>query len=170
LADLQDAAAQLSAAAGEGMTAAVAAQALLMAATRPVENKRPTVVYLVSDVGMMVVGANNFIDDEIAAAGGENIGARCGTGYPIINREKLIELAPDILLIAAPGAAEQDGQADLRLAAWRALPIPAATKGRIYLMTDPDAEMLTLDVGSTMARLRALFAPASPMGAAETKP
>jgi ABC-type Fe3+-hydroxamate transport system substrate-binding protein len=104
------------------------------------------VIYLLGGGPMMIVGRGTFMDEELTIAGCENLGAKVGDSYPTINREILITLAPDVLLIAAPGEPPSQGMQDPRIAPWIDLAIPAARKNRIYVVTDPNGQLATLAV------------------------
>ena len=73
-----------------------------------------------------------------------------GDGYPTTNREALIKLSPDVLLIAAPGEPAGQGMQDPRITPWIDLPIPAARQDRIYLVTDPSGQLLTLSIADQL--------------------
>ncbi len=135
-----------------------------LAAQRPAKPLR--VVYLISREPMLAVGAHNFQDQIIRAAGGINIGARLGSGYPTLNRETLVQLKPQVLVIDAPGSLASQGAGDPRLASFFSLPTPAAKTGRIYLLTNMKYDLPTLAVGSTALRLHKLFYPSPTAGGA----
>lgn len=126
-----------------------------LAAHRPAKPLR--VLYLISREPMLAVGADNFQDQIIRAAGGINIGAKLGSGYPTLNRETLLRLKPQVLVVDAPGSLASQGAGDPRLASFFSLPIPAAKTGRIYLLTSMRDDLPTLAVGSTAQRLHNLF-------------
>jgi iron complex transport system substrate-binding protein len=123
-----------------------------LARNRP--RNQPRVVYLISTQPMMIVGADNFMDQELTLAGGINAGARCGTGFPTITRETLVQLHPQILLISKPGQPPAKSTDDPRISPWLTLPISAARNKRVYLITWPQAQMLTLKVPEMIRRLR----------------
>ena len=125
----------------------------------------PRVVYIISTRPIMVVGADNFMDQEITLAGGNNVAQRCGDGFPTITRGTLVRLNPQILLISKPGQPAASGLDDPRLIPWLTLPIAAAAAKRVDLITWPQAQMLTLHVGRLIDRLRKLiYAPAGAGG------
>ena len=125
----------------------------------------PRVVYIISTRPIMVVGADNFMDQEITLAGGNNVAQRCGNGFPTITRGTLVRLNPQILLISKPGQPAASGPDDPRLAPWLTLPIAAATAKRVDLITWPRGQMLTLHVGRLIDRLRKIIhAPAGAGG------
>jgi iron complex transport system substrate-binding protein len=115
------------------------------APTAPAAPPRPKVVYLVSPEQMLLAGQNTFIGEMIALAGGDNVGAQAGPGFLAVSREALVMLAPDVLLV---GAVDQIGAQsdDARLRPWRSLPVPAARAGRVYLVTDGNALMASVDL------------------------
>jgi len=127
----------------------------ILAGHRP--KNPPRVVYIISTRPIRVVGAANFMDQEITLAGGNNVAERCGDGFPTITRGTLVRLNPQILLISKPGQPAASGPDDPRLRPWLALPIAAASGQRVDLITWPQAQMLTLHVGRLINRLRKLI-------------
>ncbi len=137
-----------------------------LAKTRPINE--PRVVYIISTNPIRVVGADNFMDEELTLAGGVNVAERCGMGYPAITRETLVRLNPQVVLIAKPGQPTATSPTDPRLAPWLALPIAAAVSKHIDLITWQKAQMLTLDVGRIIQRLRQIItAPSTDTGDAK---
>ncbi len=126
-----------------------------LAESRP--QNAPRVVDMISTEPIRVVGADNFIDQEITLAGGINAAERCGTGFPSITRETLVQLHPQILLISQPGQTPAISRNDPRLSPWSTLPISAAKNKRVYLITWRQAQMLTLQVPEIINRLRDLI-------------
>jgi iron complex transport system substrate-binding protein len=139
----------------EGENAIAAAQADLMELTAKFQNlPHPRVIYL-TDPQTLAAG-NTFIDEMITIAGGDNAGRGAGDGFLEINNEVIAELAPDVLLIGAPGQrpAMKD---DPRLATWLRLPIPAARNNRVHLVTDPRALDASVDIGKHIRDLAELI-------------
>ncbi|MGM0420093.1 MAG: ABC transporter substrate-binding protein [Bacillota bacterium] len=66
---------------------------------------RPTVFYEIWNDPLTTAGGNNFIDNMITLAGGRNIGAEAGEGWPQFSREDLIMKDPDIY-ISTPHSAD----------------------------------------------------------------
>ncbi|MGC8624809.1 MAG: ABC transporter substrate-binding protein [Phycisphaerae bacterium] len=126
-----------------------------MARTRP--RNPPRVVYIISVNPIRVVGADNFMDEEVTLAGGVNVAQRCGDGFPAITRETLVQLNPQVLLIAKPGQRPGTGADDPRMVPWFTLPIAAASGGHIDLITWRRAQMLTLQAGRIIKRLRKII-------------
>ena len=107
---------------------------------------RRRVVLIINPSPIMVVGAHNFLNRLMELAGAVNAAAPVGAGYPIIDRETLLRLAPQVLLIAAPGQPPQRGPKDPRLARWQRLPIPAVRQHCVFLVTAENFEIPSLAV------------------------
>lgn len=137
-----------------------AAQAKLAAIRTAVKDKpRPKVLYIIGKEPIFIAGGNRFLDEIITAAGGQNLGATVGKDFPTITREKLITLAPDVILISAPGEPPSNDPSDPRIARWASLPTPAARTGRIHLMTDPDLELNALNAADSALQLAQILHP-----------
>ncbi len=141
---------------------ALKAELKILANRRP--KNPPRVVYIISTRPIRVVGADNFMDQEITLAGGNNVAELCGHGFPTITRGTLVRLNPQILLISKPGQPAASGPEDPRLKPWLALPMSAARAKRVDLITWPQAQMLTLHVTGLIRRLRKLIYPAARAG------
>jgi iron complex transport system substrate-binding protein len=59
---------------------------------------RKTVLMLLSLQPLMAAGSDTFIDEVIALAGGTNAAANLRGNYPVLNREMLLRLDPDLVL------------------------------------------------------------------------
>jgi vitamin B12 transport system substrate-binding protein len=115
--------------------------------------KRVRVVYALSENPVMVVGGKTFVDEMLTAAGAENVGAGVADGYPIIGIEALAKLSPDVLLVSAAGQPEQVGAGDPRLEKWLRLPVPAAKNHRVYLVTEGNSLMASVEVPAHVRHL-----------------
>jgi iron complex transport system substrate-binding protein len=122
----------------------------------------PKVLYLVDSREMFITGSHTYIDQMITLAGGTNAGADAGTGYVSVSRETMVKLVPDVFLIGAPdeiGAMDNDP----RLAPWMTLPVPAARNKRIYLVTDGNSLMPSLNIAKNVRQLASLIHRADPL-------
>jgi iron complex transport system substrate-binding protein len=93
----------------------------------------PGVLLVVGHSPLIVTGGGTLQDELIAIAGGRNVAADAGSGFPQIGLELVVARRPDVILDAAMGT-EEGGQAlfaELR-------PVPAVRDGRV-LHLDPDA-------------------------------
>ena len=91
---------------------------------------------IVVDVGgRSVAGPGTFLHDILTAAGGENAAAGMGNAWPTVDREKIEQLKPEVVIHLLPQASPQV----LRQAEqfWAGLPdLPAAKARRIHYLTD----------------------------------
>jgi iron complex transport system substrate-binding protein len=121
----------------------------------------PRTLYALSQNPVMIVGNHTFVDQMLSIAGADNVGKTIGNAYPIVGLETVVKLAPDVLLISAPGEPAQTPD-DPRLAKWLQLPIPAARNHRIYLITDPNSLMASLNVAQNVRDIAQLLHPDLP--------
>jgi iron complex transport system substrate-binding protein len=94
-------------------------------------DKVPTFLEIYSKP-LMTAGANTFIDDMIGIAGGTNIGAAAGSGYPNFSSEVLVKDDPAVY-IADSGSMSSPGDITKRpgFAALRAV-----KEGHVYVIDD----------------------------------
>lgn len=108
-------------------------------AVRQLVAARPRVraVVVVGAGGLSVVGPGNFVDELLTIAGGENA-ITSGPDFANIDREKLIELDPPVIIQLMPGATPQlQAQADQF---WREMGrLRAVRDGRVHAISDDDA-------------------------------
>jgi iron complex transport system substrate-binding protein len=94
------------------------------------DRPRPTVLWGIVGDPIYTAGAGSVIDDVIRVAGGDNVGARAGSGWPQVSLETVVDWAPEVFLTsvytdsATAMAAALDTQlAQMRsLDGWRNLP------------------------------------------------
>jgi len=109
------------------------------------DQPKPRVVYIVFSESLMIVGGETILDEMITMAGGENVGAQVGNGWPVINMEALVKLNPDVLLIGKPDEPPQRSN-DPRLATWQRMNIPAVRNKRVFLVTDGGIHVASLQL------------------------
>ena len=130
----------------------------------------PKVAYLVSPTLMLLSGGDTFIHEMIVAAGGEDVGVKAGNHFVDIGRETLVKLQPEVLLL---GAVEEMGpmENDPRISVWEDLPVPAAKNKRIYLVTDGNSQMASVDIGKNVRELAEMIHAGDPQraGAQQTE-
>ena len=83
---------------------------------------------------IFVAGQNLYFDDIIAASGNTNALHSARKGQPVLDRENIIALDPDIVVILAHDLRQRGIDKKAVVAPWRTLPIVAAKKGDIYLI------------------------------------
>jgi len=62
----------------------------------------PKVLVLIDTTSLYTVGAGEFLDELITLAGGENIAAKYGEGYFVINEEAILQEDPDVIISTFP--------------------------------------------------------------------
>ncbi len=124
---------------------------------RPARPYRPRVLFLVGIRPLRAVGRGNFMDSIIRLAGGINVGAKLGSGFPVLTHESMLELNPQIILLARPGAPPATGPKDPRIQAFAAAADFGEPAPRVMLITNPLCEMPTLRIAGEIKRLRRLF-------------
>lgn len=89
---------------------------------------RPRVFVQIGERPLVTAGGDSFIDDAVAAAGGENICHHLRTG--VVSREEVVKQDPDIILILQMGVSGKKERE-----AWmRYKTIKAVKAGRVYLV------------------------------------
>jgi iron complex transport system substrate-binding protein len=101
-------------------------QAVRAAAGRP----RPRTVLVLQRDPLYLVGRGSFLDELLAAAGAENLGARFDQPWPRVSAEWLVASGPELVLDASPDPSPPDEY----FARWPSLPAVAA--GRV-VRVDP---------------------------------
>jgi len=100
---------------------------------------------VLDDAGRGVAGRNNYLDDLLALAGGENVIRAAPTPYPTIDRELLVDLNPEVIIQLLPGATPQVRAAAQRV--WQSLPqLRAVRDGRVHITTQWWAQLPTQHV------------------------
>jgi ABC-type Fe3+-hydroxamate transport system substrate-binding protein len=104
---------------------------------------------VVNDSGREVVGRDNYLNDALDAAGGENV-IRTGP-YPSIDREILLDLDPEVIFQLLPDASPQVRSAAQEL--WKSMPnLQAVRNGRVHIFTDQWALTPSHHVGDLAER------------------
>lgn len=81
---------------------------------------------------LMTAGADTFIDDMITIAGGENIGAQAGSGFPTFSTEVLVKDDPQVY-IADSGSMSEPGDINKRAGFGD---LTAVKDGKVYVIED----------------------------------
>jgi iron complex transport system substrate-binding protein len=110
-----------------------------------------------------VVGVDNFLNDALEIAGGENVVRT--PGWPSIDREMLLSLKPEVIIQLLPEASPQVvGEAKQF---WAALPhVPAVASGRVHILT----QWFTLQPGSHLGQTAKMLASLLHPDAPATRP
>ena len=83
---------------------------------------------------IFVVGHNLYFQDIIEASGNLNAVPPSVKGQPVFSRENLIAAAPDLVVILAPFMRQKGLSEKALIAPWLKLPVPAATRGDVYVI------------------------------------
>ena len=81
---------------------------------------------------LMTAGSDTFIDDMITIAGGENIGAQAGSGFPTFSTEVLVRDDPQVY-IADSGSMSSPGDINVRAGF---SDLTAVKDGHVYVIDD----------------------------------
>jgi iron complex transport system substrate-binding protein len=125
--------------------------------------EHPKVLYIMDPAANLACGTLTYVDEMITLAGGQT--APVGDGFVTLGRETMVKLAPDVLLIGAPDAMEEMPN-DPRLTKWLDLPAPATRNKRVFLVTDGNSQMPSVDIGKNVRALAELIHRNAPAGAA----
>jgi len=83
---------------------------------------------------IFVAGQNLYLDDIINASGNTNALHSMRKGQPVLSRENIIALNPDIVIVLAHDLDKKHLTKEDVIAPWRTLPIAAAKHNHIYLI------------------------------------
>jgi iron complex transport system substrate-binding protein len=151
LADISTATRTIGDAVNEPAKAAAADQAMrdkLDAVARSVAGEpRVRTLVITDEVGAGAAGAGTFLDELLTIAGGANAAAGEGTGYPGIDREKIVALKPEVVLHLLPDKPASTVADAKRY--WASMPnVPAVRAGRVYVLTESSVMQPGLKVGN----------------------
>ena len=96
---------------------------------------RVSALIVVDDGGRSVAGPGTFLHDILIAAGGSNAAEPLDTPWPTVDREKIAELAPQVVIHLLPNASPQVVAAARKF--WADQPqLPAVKNKRVHVLTD----------------------------------
>jgi ABC-type Fe3+-hydroxamate transport system substrate-binding protein len=111
---------------------------------------------VVDEVAHGVVGRDNYLNDILEIAGGENVIRPPSSPYPSIDREQLLDLDPEVIFQLLPDATPQVRGA--ARAVWDGLPqLQAVKNGRVHIFT----QTFVLQPSQHVAELAEMFAAAT---------
>jgi iron complex transport system substrate-binding protein len=117
---------------------------------------RVPAVIVTGAAGTDFAGRNNYLNDLLNSAGGQN--AITSDGFPMLDREAIAALRPQVILHLLPGA---DAAAREKIAKfWTSFPdIPAVKLHRVYLFTERYVLMPGAHVGELATRFAGALHP-----------
>jgi ABC-type Fe3+-hydroxamate transport system substrate-binding protein len=112
---------------------------------------------VIDDAGRGVAGRENYLNDALEAAGGENV--ITASPYPSIDREILLADDPEVIFQLLPDASPQVRAAAEEL--WKSMPnLQAVRNGRVHVFTDTWVLRPSHHVGDLAERFAAALAEA----------
>jgi iron complex transport system substrate-binding protein len=112
-------------------------------------------------LALACVGGGNYLDELLTIAGGKNVLAGGENSYPTIDRERLLALDPQVVLVLLPGASQQVVESTLRF--WQSLPqLSAVRNGRVHILTDTDLLLPGFSVVKIARQFHERLHPATP--------
>jgi len=142
--------------------AVMALQLQLDAVEARVAGKSPvrTLITRSESSRLACVGGGNYLDDVLTLAGGENVLKGGDNSYPEIDRERLLTLNPDVVIVLLPSASPQVVKQAEDF--WRSVPqVEAAKNHRIHILTDSDVLLGSLSLGKLAERFADILHPSS---------
>jgi iron complex transport system substrate-binding protein len=124
------------------------------------KEKVPTVVVR-DDEGFALIAGDTFVDDLVTIAGARNVAADLDTRYPSVDRERLVALSPQAVVLLLPDAPAQVVERARRT--WEKMPeLPAVSGGRVHILTDWYVLQPGSHVGDLAEKLAEVLHPSSP--------
>lgn len=105
---------------------------------------KPKVIFVVGrqkdDLSQIYAAAKgSFLDELITAAGGENVVEKAINLYPIISKESLLKMNPDIILDSSLGENLSQKEKEEQIKIWEKLStIKAVKEKKVFFVSDPN--------------------------------
>lgn len=126
-------------------------------------SERPVVLFVVGRQPdelnqIYACSAGTFISEIITAAGGRNAIKDISPYYPIISKESLLVMNPDIIIDSSVGEKLSESDKQRHLAVWGKLPSLAAVKSnKVFFITDPQITIPDANIPESIAKLSGLI-------------
>lgn len=123
---------------------------------------RPRVLLIVGVESQTAAGPDTFLSQMLWIAGGRNAFAESGVLYPSFDKEKLLTMKPDVMVMTADsGASASAVDAMARIPKdWGELSIPAIEQGRVIVLGHPFALIPSTRMPEVSAQLARRLHPA----------
>ena len=120
---------------------------------------RPRTVFVLQREPLFVVGSGSFLDEMIALAGGQNLGAALDEAWPRSSLEWLVAAAPDVIL-------DSDDDAQPAAEFWARWPsLPAVREHRVVALEEGVVTLPGPELDRALRTIaRALHGPALELG------
>ena len=100
------------------------------------QGRKVRALIVIDDSGRGVVGRENYLNDILEIAGGQNVIRPGATPYPSIDPEMLADFDPEVIFQLLPDAAPQVLARAREL--WKTMPnLQAVRNGRVHIMAEP---------------------------------
>ncbi|MBC8105299.1 MAG: ABC transporter substrate-binding protein [Anaerolineae bacterium] len=107
------------------------------------------------------VGGANYLDDVLTLAGGDNVLKGGDNSYPEIDRERLLALNPDVVIVLLPSSPPQGVKQAEEF--WRSVPqVEAVKNNRVHILTDSYVLLGSLSLGKVAQQFAEILHPSSP--------
>jgi len=119
----------------------------------------------VGSAQMMVAGRGTFVDELLTVAGAENVFPDA-SNWPTISTERIIGLAPEVVIVNATGDDAAGDRLEVIRRAWANwTSVPAVAAGRVYILTEPYLTIPGPRVGLAAEKLAEVIHPPATAGA-----
>ncbi len=115
---------------------------------------RPRVLLVLGTNPLMAVGPGTVHHQLLTTINANNAAGEATVGAPTFDREKLLDILPEVVVFLSPKAAELgDLTTDPRLAIFKGLAIPAVENKRIALVNEPTGMLPSTSIDRVAAAL-----------------
>ncbi|MFA9479813.1 ABC transporter substrate-binding protein [Phycisphaerales bacterium AB-hyl4] len=122
------------------------------------DRDRPRVLLVIGHTPLMASGPGTVHDQLLEWVGGRNATAGASVTAPTYDREGVLSLSPEVILLLSPDAPPlHDG--DARLRAIRDLPVPAMRDDRVYVINHPQVLLASTSLPEVAATLATAIHP-----------
>ncbi len=115
---------------------------------KPTSSPVPAMI-LISENGKYVIGKDNFIDDLLTLAGGQNV--ITSAGYPTIDQELFLTLKPEVIFVLLPSATDEVVKRTIETL-HQAVAVPAIKNKRVIAITRNDVLLPSYDNAFSLAK------------------
>lgn len=123
------------------------------------DQPRRRVLLIIDTNPLMASGGGTVLDEMLAVAGGRNAAPANATA-PTLDREKLLGINPDVILLLMPGQPPLGpADADERWRALRGSPLAAVEAGRVHLINDPQVLLPSTTIPRVVGAMAKLLHP-----------
>lgn len=81
-----------------------------------------------------ITGNNLYFEDVIKASGNKNAYFSTSTNQPVVNKEKIINMNPDIIILLSPRIKDNFEEQKRLEKSWKTLPVNASINKDVYLI------------------------------------